>query len=690
MANPESFQSNNHNDNDNINNNNNNNRDRNNNNDESLPRRHNEVKTAAASATNFTNAAILLQNSSSVYSRKVEYLHSLVFQTLQRLDSDKEKQNANANTSNKKRHAADLDIMEFEAFDPDWNFLVFQEDTLPIDDVGNIIDLEPSQDALAGMGMDSEHVQNTRNTQTPLMHQYQNQTRLSLGATAAGGFGSISKLDMNATMHSVTRNKSSIQSHAGRQLIRSIMEGSQGRNAFLMMNNGGNSGGGEGQAVLRLMNGVCDVSESGALLLPGTGIACDNASAKVRVGADDDCLGNNDKQMLSQEKLDMDMDMDLDHEEHGVQFDQGYDDGIDNNDDHDNDGVGFELHSPLNGVDVQTIANIAHGKGVASNATAANMRESSPWDLLDPHDASESKARPLRTTITYRLPHGVHQPPSFNVNGTRTKKILRAKSKVQSTTDDEYSLEYTCLAVHEYRAALKLMESKHQHCAGQSMDTSMDSAGTNSDSKEKLIPLPIQPLVFGDEFLYVLKSQQKQRAAEKRRIKRLQRQQIQEIVSSQALDASERFDDMYDDNDDDNDNDGPAFDFAGGDYNDDDHDDDDGNDGNLNSTQDIFDQAFQQGGQNNNLECKTFEDLCRAHLKEFAKGAERLAVETHLSKRVSSWQNKLEVVLAEEEERPEFDIQLYSNRIITNVQDCLQKDKLCREKGLVSASITVK
>ena len=49
------------------------------------------IQDSKSTATNFTNAAILLQNSSSVYSRKVEYLHTLVYQALERLSSNHQK-----------------------------------------------------------------------------------------------------------------------------------------------------------------------------------------------------------------------------------------------------------------------------------------------------------------------------------------------------------------------------------------------------------------------------------------------------------------------------------------------------------------------------------------------------------------------------------------------------------------------
>ena len=78
--------------------------------------------------TNFTNAAILLQNSSSVYSRKVEYLYNLVYKALDDL-TERDRENAGAkngsgNPKGKRRRNADPDIEEFENFDPDWNVSV--------------------------------------------------------------------------------------------------------------------------------------------------------------------------------------------------------------------------------------------------------------------------------------------------------------------------------------------------------------------------------------------------------------------------------------------------------------------------------------------------------------------------------------------------------------------------------------
>jgi condensin-2 complex subunit H2 len=121
---------------------------------------------------------------------------------------------------------------------------------------------------------------------------------------------------------------------------------------------------------------------------------------------------------------------------------------------------------------------------------------------------------------------------------------------------------------------------------------------------------------------------------------------------------------MYNDDYDEDNDEGVGFEFAGDDDND-----------SVDREGDVFENVFQNDNQIQNSDGKTFEELCRLHLKEFAKGAEQFAVETQLSKRVSNWQNNLEKVLAEEEDRPEFNIQTYGSRIIQNAETCIRQQK---------------
>jgi len=70
-----------------------------------------------------------------------------------------------------------------------------------------------------------------------------------------------------------------------------------------------------------------------------------------------------------------------------------------------------------------------------------------------------------------------------------------------------------------------------------------------------------------------------------------------------------------------------------------------------------------------NLDATEFEALCRAHIKAFAKGAEKYATETNLTKRVGDWQSRLAPILEEEEQRPEFNIHDYGDRVIEIMEE---------------------
>jgi condensin-2 complex subunit H2 len=80
-----------------------------------------------------------------------------------------------------------------------------------------------------------------------------------------------------------------------------------------------------------------------------------------------------------------------------------------------------------------------------------------------------------------------------------------------------------------------------------------------------------------------------------------------------------------------------------------------------------------------------FEALCRAHIKSFAKGAEKYAAETNLTKRVGEWQSKLAPILEEEERRPEFNIHEYGHLVIDIMSREVQKKKdSSKNKNVVS------
>ena len=78
---------------------------------------------------NFAHAALLVQNSSNVYSRKVEYLYTLVYKALE----DFFRASTTSSSSSKRRtKGVDADIEEFYEYDPNECFLLL-DDVVPED-----------------------------------------------------------------------------------------------------------------------------------------------------------------------------------------------------------------------------------------------------------------------------------------------------------------------------------------------------------------------------------------------------------------------------------------------------------------------------------------------------------------------------------------------------------------------------
>ena len=87
------------------------------------------------------------------------------------------------------------------------------------------------------------------------------------------------------------------------------------------------------------------------------------------------------------------------------------------------------------------------------------------------------------------------------------------------------------------------------------------------------------------------------------------------------------------------------------------------------------------------MEGRTFEELCRAHIQAFAKGAEKFATQTRLSKHVGDWHERLAPILEEEERRPEFNIHAYAQRVVDTIVD---SQDMTKGKPIVSFELITK
>ena len=574
--------------------------------------------------TNFAQAALLLQNSSNVYSRKVEYLYGLVYKAL---DEFFQVNVSNAGNSTR-RKAADAAIEDFFNFDPQTEFLLL-DDVLPEAEQSNKINLDEDDDE--DINLSDRRLSSSMDA---------TKTRLSLGSatkqTIAGGTTLFLKGLPGATTSS-----------------------SQQRALLGTLNTG----------TLRLVDGRCDVGEDGVLLMPGSQSSSTGVSpTSGRLSSDGRRLSlfsTQDQLALNQNAAGAPMDAETDgdfpmQDDYGGDDDDGgagFDMMMDDDDDDAQNQIPPSLESegeaapaPTKRVTFQE-GTITQQQASSSKSSTKQQQRQDPWAMLDPHDNSCQKHKPLRTSKTVRLPPGVDQLPSQCVTGARTART----TKKQKTNSSALSLTReapTSLAAESFRAALR-------RSTGHSVATQDSSL------------LLKRPLVF-PEFDYALKASSKRRLAEQRK-----RSLLEQDSASAAVQEQQQA--VYDD-DDDNDDYGAGFDFGG---DDDDHDDygdnNTGSDNNNNhlgmsSLDDAYHNPDDHDGDGNNYG-KSFEELCREHIQAFAKGAEQYALNTKLTDRVQQWQSKLAPILEEEEARASFDIHLYSSHVIEAAQSTVQEAK---------------
>ncbi len=576
---------------------------------------------------NFAQAALLLQNSSCVYSRKVEYLHSLVYQTLHSLieQTTLSKHKKNSNTAIKGgRKRIDEDIFNFEEFDSDLQFLLL-DDVLPVDEVGTKINMKQISRSEKGLTLlpDRNDLGRSGGESAENNSSVLNTTRLSIGLVIDD-----------------------------------------------QLDNGGSSGaadaaGNSMNATLRLMNGTCQInSATGALLMPGTTTEVPTIdSIFLRQKTNDEYDSNNP---TGNGIIPMDFSMENDGvDENGNENDDGvaFDDNFDNDDDEDDAGNGFVLHDD-EGEDYEKkqVETYNYKKKIESSEAL------DPWkQMLDPHDNSNSKVRPMKFGKTIRLPKDCDEMPSEYVSGAGSKRSRKQMNGNNSRKDTEDSHEWwnECIAMHTYNAMISHIKD----------DSNNDEDSLDYVMSCKLNPMPLIGHLFGNEFQYIAKEQRALKAAQRR--KEIDKKRRTIVESAQAETTNERFRDMYED-------DNESFvDFNGGgaDFDDDDgdmggHFDDEHNGQNQETQYRDFDNVFtnyKTNGDSTNNQV-SFEELCRLHLQEFMKDAANYTVETGLTKRVGDWQSKLATILEEEDSRPEFNITVYSNKIIGTLDQRIKKN----------------
>jgi condensin-2 complex subunit H2 len=391
---------------------------------------------------------------------------------------------------------------------------------------------------------------------------------------------------------------------------------------------------------LRILSERSDIDHSGILHLPGTASFGGITSNSQRFSNVQVVSGEGNTEANNAFAPDQ-----LTNQDDGADFigDVG-------GDDHDNDGDAFMMAGDDEPQPEQP-------KPVAPPKPS----KADPWILLDPHDPETKKGRPIRIGVTYRLPTGLEEPPSQCVTGARTRR-----KPVRRLVEQVSPQETICIATATFKATMANERRRRERLSLSKDHSELFSIMSNEPSEEhvaiELPSVPIKGLVFGNEFAYIAKAAAKRKAAERRERRKLL-QADPSAVSAKEADNLLGYDDADDY--------GDGFDMGG----DDDSYHEDTNQAVMGNTGIAsLDDAFSVG-DTSNPEGAKFEALCRAHIRAFAKGAEKYAAETNLTKRVGEWQSKLAPILEEEEHRPVFDIHVYGQRVIDVVQGEIDKKK---------------
>jgi hypothetical protein len=368
--------------------------------------------STSTTTPNFAHAALILQNSSSVYGRKVEYLHGLVYKALNEFF----KSTSSTNNKESRRKSTDAAIEEFYGFDPHMDFLLL-DDVVPEDMTNQKSKINLKEEDDDDLDLDHQEQQQQLGGCSPPNNQsMQNRTRLSLGGL------SVTRVERSSTTIGVGGIASSAQQRA---LLGALNNGS-----------------------LRLFNGRCDVGDDGVLLMPGS----QSSSATTATAMEHD--GGGRRSLFGNEAV---MPIDLPQLEK---------DEYDDDDDHSNDGAGFEMQDDDNHEEPPPRALEEDGEQVHSVVVAVPLQQrqqgtdkrvafqepkkrADPWALLDPHSSETTqKPKALRKGKTYRLPDGIDQPPSECVTGARTRRMPQRRLP---STQQEVRLS---LVVETFRAHL--------------------------------------------------------------------------------------------------------------------------------------------------------------------------------------------------------------------------------------------
>ncbi|GMF33274.1 unnamed protein product [Phytophthora fragariaefolia] len=558
-----------------------------------------------AGVMNFAEAALLIQGTSVIYSRKVEYLHALVYQTLAHLSKQQDERPPAAS-----QQSADTPQLED---DGDAAAGVFNH-PLPLYD--EVEEARAAAITLKGVKHEDEQTESDRRrkrTEAKALHRSKNNIQAAMAL--------MGSLVPDERDHGETFKLLSCNLHASGVLL--LDEASK---KYL----------GAKQR---------EAGEQAPARPGGMWVAADGDNPSMALNFDD-------------------MDANEDEDAGGKAFDEQpeyeFDAGEPMQDAPMDEAANDEL---------QDQAPTEEPSASATRpATALPPGEKDPWAPLDAYDASTSVARPFKKGRSYpRVPaykkkkagqaalsnkegavgmdddaeqDGLSDP-AFQDRFFMGSNGPQWASWVWTETGSENPLEKTCKRSF-CRAPLlvKTCDALWQR------EAKWRSMMRRCEAREKQ---SAQAMLLREQAM------EEEEADDSN-----QMQALTLSTATARLDMAFRNDDNGTNDDDEDNADDNDFDggFDGGDW-------DQGNDMEdpMASYADAAAAAANSGGP------LSYEEICRQHLASFMSGTEKYVRETDLSKQVSDWQEKLTPLLKQQDAHPPFDIHHYGREIIERLAE---------------------
>ncbi|KAG3246953.1 hypothetical protein PI124_g8346 [Phytophthora idaei] len=556
---------------------------------------------------NFAEAALLIQGTSVIYSRKVEYLHALVYQTLAHLSKQDDKQ--------QNQQSGETGEVQGDNDDGDAEASVFNN-PLPLYD--ELEEAKSTHITLKRAKLEDEETesdQRRKRKEAKALNRSKNNIQASIAL--------MGSLVPDERDHGETFKLLSCNLHASGVLL--LDEASK-------------------KDLKAAQQAIGDQSLAFGET-PGR-------QGGVWVAAD----GENPATALNFDDLDANDD------------DGGHDNGFDDQPDYEYDGgepvQDVPMDEAADNAQLQEPATTEPSGPGTRSMTVLPVAEKDPWAPLDAYDASTSVARPFKKGRAYpRVPaykkkktgspalsnkegavgmddeaeqDGLSDP-AFQDRFFMSSNGPQWASWVWTETTSENPLEMTCKRTF-YKAPLlvKTCDALWQR------EAKWRSIMRRCEAREKQ---SAQAMLLREQAMEEEEADGND--------------QIQALTLSSAtarLDMAFRNDANGNDEDDSNGDNDYDDGFDGGDW-------DQGND--LEDPMGSYEAAAvdSSGGP------LTYEEICRQHLASFMSGTEKYVRETDLSKKVSDWQDKLSPLLKQQDTRPPFDIHLYGREIIGRLEE---------------------